>query len=141
MQADDPGRYRYFLDKVPVESRTGLTSGGVMAGDHREPRGGEGAVFGMRLSACRRSAGLTQQELADRSGLSVRAISNLERGRARWPHPNTVQRLAEALGLRDQAREQFIAAAGRRLARAAPAPVTARSRNGPSEAHHTQAIT
>src|ERR1700678_3409268 len=115
MQADDPGRYWYFLDKVPVESRTGLTSGGVMAGDHREPRGGVGAVFGMRLSACRRSAGLTQQELADRSGLSVRAISNLELGRVRTPHPGTVRRLADALGLDGDSREAFLAAAGRRL--------------------------
>jgi tetratricopeptide (TPR) repeat protein/DNA-binding XRE family transcriptional regulator len=86
-----------------------------MAGDHREPRGGEGAAFGTRLSACRRSAGLTQQELADRSGLSVRAISNLELGRARSPHPGTVRRLADALGLDGDSRAAFLAAAGRRL--------------------------
>lgn len=71
--------------------------------------------FGVRLGAFRRSAGLSQQELAERSGLSVRAISNLERGRTRWPHPDSVHRLADALGLRDQARVGFIAVAGRRL--------------------------
>jgi tetratricopeptide (TPR) repeat protein/transcriptional regulator with XRE-family HTH domain len=80
-------------------------------------------TFGKRLAACRHSASLSQQDLAERSGLSIRAVSNLERGRARWPHPDTVRRLADALGLRDQAREQFIAAAGRRLAPAA-APLT-----------------
>jgi len=85
---------------------------------------GDGAVFGTRLSACRRSAGLTQQELADRSGLSIRAISNLELGRARSPHPDTVHRLADALGLRGDSQAAFLAAAGRRLSGGAadPAP-------------------
>jgi tetratricopeptide (TPR) repeat protein/transcriptional regulator with XRE-family HTH domain len=76
---------------------------------------GEGTVFGTQLSACRRSAGLTQEELAGRSGLSIRAISNLELGRARLPHPGTVHRLADALGLRGDSRAGFLAAAGRRL--------------------------
>ena len=53
--------------------------------------------FGARLRACRRSAGLSQEELAERSGLSVRTISNLERGRARWPYRDTLRRLADAL--------------------------------------------
>jgi tetratricopeptide (TPR) repeat protein/DNA-binding XRE family transcriptional regulator len=76
---------------------------------------GDGTVFGPRLSACRRSAGLTQQELADRSGLSIRAISNLELGRARLPHSGTVRRLADALELQGDSREGFLAAAQRRL--------------------------
>jgi tetratricopeptide (TPR) repeat protein/DNA-binding XRE family transcriptional regulator len=76
---------------------------------------GDGTVFGPRLSACRRSAGLTQQELADRSGLSIRAISNLELGRARLPHSSTVHRLADALELQGDSREGFLAAAQRRL--------------------------
>ena len=71
------------------------------------------SAFGETLGACRRSAGLSQQELAERSGLSIRAISNLERGRARRPHPGTVRRLAEALGLSGDARAQFMAAAAR----------------------------
>jgi tetratricopeptide (TPR) repeat protein/transcriptional regulator with XRE-family HTH domain len=72
-------------------------------------------AFGARLGACRRSAGLSQQALAERSGLSVRAVSNLECGRARSPHPDSVRRLADALGLFGQARGEFFAAAGRRL--------------------------
>jgi tetratricopeptide (TPR) repeat protein/transcriptional regulator with XRE-family HTH domain len=100
-----------------------------MAGDHREPRGlgltSEGTVFGTRLSACRRSAGLTQQELAGRSGLSVRAVSNLELGRARLPHPDTVHRLADALGLHGDSRVGFLAAAGRRLGGGAAGPMPA----------------
>ncbi|HEY1915343.1 MAG TPA: tetratricopeptide repeat protein [Streptosporangiaceae bacterium] len=72
--------------------------------------------FGPRLRACRLTAGLSQQELAEQSGLSIRAISDLERGRTRWPRQDSVHRLADVLGLRDAARAQFIAAAGRRLA-------------------------
>lgn len=38
------------------------------------------ATFGNLLRRARRSAGLTQEALAERAGLSARAISDLERG-------------------------------------------------------------
>jgi transcriptional regulator with XRE-family HTH domain len=40
---------------------------------------------------------MTQEELAGKSGLSVRAISNLERGRTTRPHPRSLEVLAVAL--------------------------------------------
>jgi tetratricopeptide (TPR) repeat protein len=46
---------------------------------------------------------------------SVRAISNLEHGRTRCPHPASVNRLADALGFSGEVRAEFIAAASRRL--------------------------
>jgi transcriptional regulator with XRE-family HTH domain len=61
------------------------------------------------------SSRLSQQELAERSGLSIRAISKLECGRTRWPYPDSVDRLADALGLRDAERAEFIIAAERRV--------------------------
>jgi tetratricopeptide (TPR) repeat protein len=76
----------------------------------------EGTEFGVLLRACRVAAGLSQEDLVRRSGLDVRTIRNLERGRARWPYPDTVRRLADALGLRGTDLEAFTAAAGRRLA-------------------------
>ena len=76
------------------------------------------AAFGTQLRTCRRSAGLSQEELASRSGLSIRAIANLEHGRTRWPHPDSVRRLADGLELRGQARAEFISAVGRRLVQA-----------------------
>jgi tetratricopeptide (TPR) repeat protein len=94
----------------------------------------EGAAFGTRLSAGRRSAGLSQAELAERSGMSVRAISNLERGRTRWPHPDTVHRLVDALELPGEARAEFGAAAGRRLGRAVAGPVTTSPGDRPPQA-------
>jgi tetratricopeptide (TPR) repeat protein/DNA-binding XRE family transcriptional regulator len=73
----------------------------------------DGRGFGGRLAGCRQLTGLSQQELAERSGLSVRTIGNLERGRVRWPHPDTVRRLAVALELSSQARDEFMADANR----------------------------
>jgi fatty-acyl-CoA synthase len=55
--------------------------------------------FGERLRRYRISAGLTQEALADRAGLSVRGIADLERGARRFPHFHTMRRLAEALEL------------------------------------------
>jgi transcriptional regulator with XRE-family HTH domain len=47
----------------------------------------------------RQAALLTLEELAELSGVSVRAISDLERGLTRRPHPRTLRLLAAALGL------------------------------------------
>jgi tetratricopeptide (TPR) repeat protein/transcriptional regulator with XRE-family HTH domain/DNA-binding SARP family transcriptional activator len=71
--------------------------------------------FGPQLRARRQSAGLSQEELAERSGLTVRTVRNLERGRSRWPYRDTLRRLADALGLGGAARAAFLAGAGRRL--------------------------
>jgi len=74
--------------------------------------GGDGAsTFGDLLRRNRAMAALSQEELAERSGLSLRAISDLERGARRRPYPQTVRALADALGLDAAARESFVAAA------------------------------
>src|SRR5579863_6451803 len=72
--------------------------------------------FGRRLREGRRAAGLSQHGLAQRSGLSVRMISDLERGHTKWPYRDSLNRLADALALEAQPRAAFIAAAGRRRA-------------------------
>ncbi|MFD3463413.1 helix-turn-helix domain-containing protein [Nocardia fluminea] len=46
-------------------------------------------------------AKLSQEELADKAQLSVRALRNIERGYTRYPHINSVRRLAVALQLTD----------------------------------------
>lgn len=51
----------------------------------------------------RLAAGMTQEELAGKSGLSVRAISNLERGHTARPYPRSLEMLAAALGLPETA--------------------------------------
>jgi predicted ATPase/DNA-binding XRE family transcriptional regulator/predicted negative regulator of RcsB-dependent stress response len=69
------------------------------------------ADFGSLLKQLRRDAWLTQEELAERSGLSVRTIRGLERGEGHSPRPDTVNLLAQALGLSDEENELFEAAA------------------------------
>jgi tetratricopeptide (TPR) repeat protein/transcriptional regulator with XRE-family HTH domain len=67
--------------------------------------------FGTLLRRYRLALGLSQEELADRSGLSVRAIANMERGRTTRPRRHSVRSLAEALGLPEPQRLQLDRAA------------------------------
>src|ERR1700749_3807227 len=55
------------------------------------------------------AAGLTQEDLAERSGGSVRAIADLERGRTRKPYPSSMRALARALGLPEAAGTDLVA--------------------------------
>jgi predicted ATPase/DNA-binding XRE family transcriptional regulator len=65
------------------------------------------SAFGELLRQYRRSAGMSQEELAEQATLSVRAISDLERGLKYRPRRDTVQLLANALALEGAAREEF----------------------------------
>src|ERR1700758_444411 len=56
---------------------------------------------GLWLRGQRIAAGLTQEDLAERSGVSVRTIADMERGRTRRPYPSSVRALIRALGLPD----------------------------------------
>src|ERR671925_496402 len=64
--------------------------------------------FGVLLRQYRAAAGLSQEELAERAGLSKRGISDLERGQRRLPHPATARRLAAALNLDDVERAALL---------------------------------
>jgi predicted ATPase/DNA-binding XRE family transcriptional regulator len=75
-----------------------------MAGAHQ-------SAFGKILRTFRLRAGLSQEELAARAELSVRGVSNLERGLRTSPRPDTVRMLAEALALSPEDRAALIAAA------------------------------
>jgi tetratricopeptide (TPR) repeat protein/transcriptional regulator with XRE-family HTH domain len=73
--------------------------------------GSELPSFGDLLRRWRAAAGLTQEELAERAGLSRRGIADLERGVRRAPRRDTVALLAEALALGPADRAVFQAAA------------------------------
>lgn len=62
----------------------------------------------------RRAADLTQEELADKTALSVGGIRNLKLGIVHRPRRDTLKRLAIALGL-DAAIEAHLVAIARRL--------------------------
>ena len=70
----------------------------------------DGELPGRWLRQRREDAGLSQEELANRSGLSVRTVSSLERGSIRTPHPRTIRLLGETLGLPAKACDELIAA-------------------------------
>jgi transcriptional regulator with XRE-family HTH domain len=67
--------------------------------------------FGAMLRGFRRAAGLTQEELAARAGMSARGLRFLEQG-MRQPYRDTVQRLATALAL-SRTDQAVLAAAAR----------------------------
>ncbi|HMF27896.1 MAG TPA: helix-turn-helix domain-containing protein, partial [Candidatus Cybelea sp.] len=56
------------------------------------------------LKTYRVRAGLSQQMLAERALISVQAVSALERGYRKVPYRNTLERIADALGLSAEAR-------------------------------------
>src|SRR3984957_6762731 len=54
--------------------------------------------LGQRLQAARREAGLTQQMLCHRAGLSYSTLAKIERGAIKSPSIFTIQSIADALG-------------------------------------------
>ncbi|WP_329793646.1 tetratricopeptide repeat protein [Lentzea sp. DG1S-22] len=83
-------------------------------------------TFGDRLVRHRRNAGFSQEELSERSGVSVRAISDMERGRARSPQRRTTEALLDALDLGERDRAEL-----RRLARTGGVALTSPVRSLP----------
>jgi len=67
-------------------------------------RGESGGGVGRLLAGLRVDRGLSQEALAERSGMSVRAIRDLERGHVERPRPTSIALLADALALTDAER-------------------------------------
>src|SRR5678816_807337 len=82
-------------------------------------KSGPPGSFATQLKALREAAGFTQEELATIAGLSVHAVSALERGERRRPHVETVRALSAALDLTGATRDGLLASAR------AAAPTTA----------------
>ena len=81
--------------------------------------GPDAVSFAALLKRQRLAAGLTQEALAERAGLSAKAVGDLERDPDRSPRLGTVTLLADALGADQEQRGELLAAA-----RPAPAPGT-----------------
>jgi predicted ATPase/DNA-binding XRE family transcriptional regulator len=90
-------------------------------------------AFGALLRGCRVAAGLSQEELAERAGLSRRSIGDIERGVSRAPRKETVALLAHALDLSEKERAVFLGSAHRRRVALQP-PIAARA--GPVPTFH-----
>jgi predicted ATPase/DNA-binding XRE family transcriptional regulator len=82
--------------------------------------------LGASLKKHRLAAGLTQEELAERAGISARTVSDVERGLRTAVHRDTGHRLATALGLADEQLRAFDALAAARQAAPLPVPPAGR---------------
>jgi predicted ATPase/DNA-binding CsgD family transcriptional regulator/transcriptional regulator with XRE-family HTH domain len=89
--------------------------------------------LGNLLRQWRRAASLTQEDLAERAGMSVETISALERGISRSPYRATIISLADALALDREDRARFLAAG--RPEYGSPIPVAAGARPESAPAH------
>jgi tetratricopeptide (TPR) repeat protein/transcriptional regulator with XRE-family HTH domain len=90
--------------------------------------------FAGMLRRLRTSVQLTQEELAGAAGLSLRTVSDLERGVATSPHRDTVRLLADALHIIGPARTDFeTTARGLGSSEQAPARVAAARRTLPRD--------
>ncbi|MFF5172415.1 ATP-binding protein [Micromonospora sp. NPDC000089] len=91
-----------------------------MTPDHDHPSGPGGRTpIGELVRRHRLAAGLTQAELAQRAGIGVRTVRDLERGRSHRPQRTTAALVADALGLTAGSRAAFLASA---RGRAVPPP-------------------
>ncbi|MET7402231.1 BTAD domain-containing putative transcriptional regulator, partial [Dactylosporangium sp. NPDC005572] len=112
-------RHDSALDHAPpARAATSVAEPGRSAGGPAVAGG-----FGAHLRALREQRALTQEELAERAGLTVNAIGALERGVRRRPYPHTVRALADALGLDDGERAALAAAVPSQARAASAAPV------------------
>ena len=86
--------------------------------------GPDAVSFAALLKRQRLAAGLTQEALAERAGLSAKAVGDLERDPDRSPRLATVTLLADALGADQEQRAELLAAARPRTVPGAAAGVT-----------------
>lgn len=108
-------------------ARTSGEAGGRPVATGGTVRSTQPSTLGALLRRHRAAAGLTQEELARRAGVSVRSVSDVERGVSHWPHPDTIARLADALALGAEARASLTAIARRRPSADAMTPLARRA--------------
>jgi predicted ATPase/DNA-binding XRE family transcriptional regulator len=111
-----------------------------VGGQHFGPTRAGRTPLGGRLRALRQAAGLTQEELAERAGVTAHAVSALERGTRTRPHPHTLRSLARALHMSDhdlallRVAVSDVGNASAEGAQAGPAPGVTTACCGPSTA-------
>ncbi len=86
-----------------------------MAGGTTEQLG-----LGAQLRRFRLRAGLSQEALAEKAGVSVNTIGALEEGQRRRPYPNTLRALADSLDLAGADRAALLSSGGDRPPAASP---------------------
>jgi transcriptional regulator with XRE-family HTH domain len=99
-----------------------------------------GTEFGNLLYRHRRRLGLSQEQLARRSGLAIRTIRNLERSPGNRPRRDSVRLLANALGLDGEERDLFDQAAASELSLVPAAGTGSKGSAAPIEVQITRRL-
>ncbi len=55
--------------------------------------------IGSRIKTARKIAGISQEELARRAGMSLKGMGDIERGGIEDPHYSSLSKIADALGM------------------------------------------
>lgn len=76
--------------KISMAERPGTESSGIAAAHH--------TALGDWIRETRKSQGVSQRALADRSGISRSYLCDIERGRGSQPSVSTLDKLAKSLG-------------------------------------------
>lgn len=115
-----PGRKQSSVGRLGGRHTPGMIRGGdegPASADDRPAGRRAGlsrmAAPGQLVRHYRRLAGMTQEELAERSGYTANYIGKLERGQRRLP-PEALHHVIEVLGLGDGARAELLAACAQR---------------------------
>jgi predicted ATPase/transcriptional regulator with XRE-family HTH domain len=90
--------------------------------------------FAEMLRALRESRSLTQEELAERAGVTVKAVGALERAERLRPYPHTVRALADGLGLDEIERASLVESVPSRGQRSPSSTTAFRSTVSPQSA-------
>jgi tetratricopeptide (TPR) repeat protein/transcriptional regulator with XRE-family HTH domain len=114
-------------DGMPLGKGRGQSQVAIIIGQSGAESTLDEARFGELLRAYRERLLLSQEQLAERSGLSTRTIRDLELGRVRRPHAVSVRLLVDALELRGPERLLF--------EQTVRNGATARHDDGPATAH------
>ena len=56
-------------------------------------------IFGKNIKAYRKRRKWSQADLAESANISINFLGDIERGK-KWPHPNTLSKLADALEIK-----------------------------------------
>jgi predicted ATPase/DNA-binding XRE family transcriptional regulator len=102
----------------------------------RSHRTGVSSSFGAQLRVFRERAGLSQEALAERAGLSVATLAALEHDQRLHPHPHTLATLADALSLTLVERTVLLESAQARQSAASGPPWPAPSRGAHRQHAH-----
>ncbi|MDX3663044.1 NB-ARC domain-containing protein [Streptomyces sp. ID05-26A] len=94
--------------KRPCHRRQAGSALSSMSDPHVSQQREQRSAFGQTLLRHRTAAGLSQAALALASGMSVRALRELERGRAAAAQERSTDLLADALGLTGDERVSFV---------------------------------